>query len=76
MKWLNLILDIAKDTSDTSSKSGSSGSDYDSLAGLEYEVMSWPEQEYEHPFDSYSSGADSVNKLFSSFYSTSNVLYF
>lgn len=60
LKYLNLILDIAKDTSDTSSKSSSSGSGYDSLAGLEYEVMSLPEQEHENPFDSYSSGADSV----------------
>lgn len=55
-----LILDIAKDTSDTSSKSGSSGSDYGSLLGLEFEPMSLSEQEQELSFDSRSSGADSV----------------
>uniref|UniRef100_A0A1B6FWY4 RING-type domain-containing protein n=1 Tax=Cuerna arida TaxID=1464854 RepID=A0A1B6FWY4_9HEMI len=52
--------DFAKDTSDTSSKTSRYESDFESLAGVEYEVMSLSDHQPENPFSSYSTGTESI----------------
>uniref|UniRef100_A0A1B6II06 RING-type domain-containing protein n=1 Tax=Homalodisca liturata TaxID=320908 RepID=A0A1B6II06_9HEMI len=56
----NKSTDFAKDTSDTSSKTSRYESDFESLAGVEYEVMSLSDHEPENPFSSYSTGTESI----------------